>query len=310
MLKFITGTVIVFFFFSSCVKTVDPVDSNNAIVELTSTGPKSVTGDVTVNPKDSLVFSFTISSNKQMKYVSIQKNPVNQTAFVVRDTLSDANANTYSATKRLMADSANGSYLYRIQALDARGNYIGHRDINVIVSPDFNYFTYRFLYVPDTTAKTNTTYMSAATGTVYSYTTGAANSAAIDFGVYYDTSGTASASTTDDLRFSLYSLSAPQPQLSYYDISSWTKNVTIMKRSASPGFNTLLSAASIRAATSSTGAASLTTGTSTKITQLVAGNLVYFKTAAGKVGCMQINFANGTSPAKDSYINVDVKIEK
>lgn len=310
MNKILIGSLLGLLCFTSCVKTVDPVDTNNASVELTSAGAKYVTGDITVNPKDSLIFSFTITSNKPMKYVSIQKNPVNQTAFVVRDTLSRANSNSYTATKRIIADSANGSYLYRIQALDSSGNYIGHRDINVFVSPDFNYYTYRFMYVPDTTAKTNTAFMAATTGAVYSYTTGAANSALIDFGVYYDTTGAASSITTDDLKFSLFSLSAAQPQLSYYDLGPWTKNVTIMKRSATPAFNTLLSAASLRAATSATGAASLTTGTSNKITQLVAGNLVYFKTAAGKVGCMQINFANGSSPAKDSYINVDVKIEK
>jgi hypothetical protein len=259
-----------------------------------------------VNPKDSIFFSFTITSNTDMGFVGIQKNPVNQTAFLVRDTLNSSNKNSYTAVKKFRADSINGSYIYRIAAHTASGVYIGHKDIIVIVKPDFNYFIARILQVPDTTAKTNTCYMAAATGTTYSYTTGSANSAAIDFGLYYDTTGTASASTTDDLRFSVYSLSAAQPQLSYYDISTWTKNVTIMKKASSPAFNALTSGGALRSA----GITNLSSGTLNKITQLVSGNLVYFKTAAGKVGCMQVLFVEGSSPAKDSYMNVEVKIEK
>jgi hypothetical protein len=306
MKKIITGSVLMLILLNSCQKKVDPVDGNNANVTLVSGGTNYVTGDVTVNPKDSLLFSFTISSNTDMKYVSIQKNPVNQTAFLVRDTLTSANKNSYTAVKRFAADSANGNYLYRIVAHNAAGVYIGHKDIVVSVKADFNFYTYRFLQVPDTTDKKNTCYLAAGTGTVYSYTSGAANSAAIDMGFYFDTTGVGTASTTDDLKFSVYSLSAAQPQLSYYDISSWTKNATIMKKVSSPAFNTLLSGGSLRSA----GVTNLSSGTTTKITQLVSGNLVYFRTAAGKNGCMQVNFVNGNDASKASYINVDVKIEK
>jgi hypothetical protein len=306
MKKNIAGCVIAVVLFSACIKKVDPVDGNNANVTLVNAGTNYVTADITVNPKDSIFFSFTITSNTDMGFVGIQKNPVNQTAFLVRDTLNSSNKNSYTAVKKFRADSINGSYIYRIAAHTASGVYIGHKDIIVIVKPDFNYFIARILQVPDTTAKTNTCYMAAATGTTYSYTTGSANSAAIDFGLYYDTTGTASASTTDDLRFSVYSLSAAQPQLSYYDISTWTKNVTIMKKASSPAFNALTSGGALRSA----GITNLSSGTLNKITQLVSGNLVYFKTAAGKVGCMQVLFVEGSSPAKDSYMNVEVKIEK
>ena len=255
---------------------------------------------------DSIVFNYTVSSNTDMGFVSIQKNPVNQTAFVLRDTMTAATKNSYSAIKRLRADSANGNYIYHIVAHTAKGVYIGHKAITVTVKADYDYFTVRVLQVPDTTAKTNTCYMAASKGIVYSYTTGAAKSADIDFGLYYDTTFRASASTTDDLRFSVYSLSAAQPQLSYYDISSWTKNVTIMKKATSPAFTALTSGGALRSA----GVTNLSSGTATKITQLVAGNMVYFKTAAGKVGCMLVNFVNGADESKGSYINVDVKIER
>jgi hypothetical protein len=289
----------------ACEKKVEPVDGNYASVTLFNEGAKFVTGDLTINPGDSLMFSFTISSPRLMKYVGIQKNPVNQTAFVLRDTLTTAQT-SYSVSKRLKADTANGSYLYRIVAHDAAGSYIGSKDIKVTVTPDFYYYTYRFLQVPDTAGQTNTAFMASSTGTVLSFAKAAAASAGIDFGVMYDTTGTLTASTTDDLKFCLFALTAPQGQLPFLDITSWTKSATIMKKASSPTFASLTSGGSLRSA----GVTNLASGTSNKITQLVAGNLVYFKTAAGKVGCLQVNFVNGSSPAKDSYMNVDIKIER
>jgi hypothetical protein len=306
MTRIISGGILIMILFTACHKTVDPVDGSNAVITLSNPGAHYVTGNITVNPKDSLFFSFSITSPLAMKYVSIQKNPVNQTAFVVRDTLTPANKNSYTTVKKLVADSANGDYVYRIVAHDSSGRYIGHKDIVVSVKADFNFFTYRFLRVPDTTAKTNTCYMAATTGTLYSYSTGAASSAAIDFGVMYDTTGAATASTTDDLKFCLYALSAPQSQIPFYDISTWTKNATIMKKAASPAFNTLLSAGGLRSAA----VTNLSSGTTNKVTQLATGNLVFFKTVSGKAGCLQVVFVNDAGTAKESYINVDVKIEK
>jgi len=306
MKRYIAACALMMVLFSACEKKVDPVDGNNATITLVNAGTNYVTEDITVNAKDSIFFSFNVTSNIDMGFVSIQKNPVNNTAFLLRDTLNSTNKNSYSAVKRLRADSINGSFIYRIVAHTRAGVYIGHKDIIVTTKPDFDYFVSRTLMVPDTTAKVNGCYMAAKTGTVYSYTTGAANSAAIDFGLYYDTTGTASTITTDDLKFCVYSLSAPQPQLSYYDISSWTKNVTIMKKASSPAWNTLTSGGALRSA----GITNLSSGTLTKITQLVSGNLVFFKTAAGKVGCMQVFYTNGSSPAKESYISVEVKIER
>lgn len=144
--------------------------------------------------------------------------------------------------------------------------------------------------------------MAATTGNLYSYTNGAANSAAIDIGFYYDTA-TAN-------KFSVYALSAAQPQLSYYDITTWTKNATIMKKAAAPTFASLLSAGGLRAAA----VTNLTTGATNKVvglsTTTAGNNLIFFKTAAGKAGCMQINYINGTDGSKATFMNVDVKIEK
>ena len=305
MKKILSAITLLTLAMMACEKKVEPVDGNYATVVLYNEGAKFVTGDLTINPGDSLLFSYTISSDRPMKYVGIQKNPVNQSAFLLRDTLATAQT-SFSAARRLKADTANGSYLYRIVAHDIAGSYIGSKDIKVTVTPDFYFYSYRFLQVPDTAGQTNTSFMAASTGSVYSFAKAAPNSAAIDFGVMFDTTGALTTSTTDDLKFCLYALSAPQTQLPFLDITAWTKSATIMKKASSPSFASLTSGGSLRSA----GVTNLASGTSNKITQLVAGNLVFFKTAAGKVGCLQVNFVNGASPAKDSYMNVDVKIER
>jgi hypothetical protein len=310
---FFSITTIFLLVFTACKKKVEPLDSSNASVTLASAGTGYITDDIIVNPGDSIFFRYSVTSDKPMKYVSIQKNPVNHNAFLRRDTLAGIGATSHSGEKRFKSDTTNGDYIYRIVAHDVNGVYIGHKDVKVTTKPDFNYFTFRVLQVPDSTAKTNNCYMAATTGNLYNYTNGAAASASIDFGIYYDTTGKASTPTTDDSLFVAYALTSPQPSLSNltnYDITSWTKNATIMKRGTSPAFSTLLSAGGLRSAA----VTNLTTGARNKVTGLTTGQLLYFRTASGKAGCMQINFSSVTTyntiVGKESYINVDVKIEK
>lgn len=300
-------------FFTACEKGVEPVDGSRATVELRSGGKGFITESITVNPKDSIFFDFTITSSDDMAFVGVQKNPVNQTAFIKRDTLNASNKNSYSTIMRFRADSANGSYVYRIAAHSKTGEYIGHKDVVITVSPDFNYYTNRFLYAPDSTAKTNKCYFSALDGVTYSYTTGASKSASIDFGFFYDTtkvSGTA-------LGLTLYALNSSPT--SVYDLSSWTKNATVFKKlssgSPNPTFANVLSAGTLRTA----GLTQLASGTTTRVTGLSTtspNNTVYFRTASGKIGMLLVNFGTVTTNAfggvdpNQTYINVDVKIEK
>ncbi len=284
---------------SSCIKKIEIPNTNQATVTLNS-GPNFVTTDISVNPKDSITFSYTVTSEREMKYVGIQKNAVDNSTFIVggKDTLTSANKNSYSSVKKLAADSASGVYKFRIVALDVAGLYIGSKEVIVTVNSDYNYYTVRVLQQPDTTAKTNNCYLASSTGNVYSYTSGASKSGDIDMGFYYD--------TTVANKFTVYALSLPQVQLSYNDITSWTKNATIMKKATTPTFASLLSAGGLRSAA----VTNLSSGATNKVTLLASGNLVFFKTASGKSGCLQINYINGTNEAKTSYANVDVKIEK
>lgn len=301
---------------SACRKGTDPVDGSFASVVLKDNGSKLyVTGDVTVNPKDSIFFAFTITSPRDMGFVSIQKNPVNQTAFVVRDTLTAAQKNSYSAVKGLRADSINGPTVYRIVAHTATGTYIGHKDVVVTVNPDFSFWSYRIVQVPDSVSKINKCYYSSKDGKVYSYTDGAANSASIDFGYFWDTTGRGTAATNDDLKHSIYSLSAAPVQLGFYDISSWTKNATLFKKMpTSVNFVTgLTSSGAIQTLIGG----NMASGTSTKVTGLsltatgsTSNSLIGFRTATGKYGAILIRYINGDSPNKETSIEVDVKVQK
>jgi hypothetical protein len=284
---------------SSCLEKIDIPQTNSATVTLKNSGTNYVTGNVTVNPKDSIFFDFNIASSNDMKFVSIQKN----TADILKDTLTGATKNSFSAIKKLITDSIPGVYTYRIIAKNATGIYIGSKDIIVTVAADFTFHTLRVMQVPDSVAKTNNCYFSATNGTAYSYTTGATNSALIDFGYYYD--------TTSANKHTIYALNAPQALLSFYNISSWTKNATIFKRITSPTFANINSKGIIR----STGIANLASGTSSVIKTTtpsksnLTNDIIAFKTAGGKYGVMTVTFTNQESPNATTYMEIDVKIE-
>lgn len=309
MKKIILGLLVAGLFLSACEKKVEPVDSFDVTVDYRSSGAKFVVGDVTLNPKDSVYFDFTISSPKEMSYVEIQKNGVRIDTF----RLNSSNNRSFSMIKGYQVDSAAGDYSYRVLARDARAIFMGDggKMFKVTVAPDFKYWSYRILQVPDTIAKTNKTYYSSTDGKTYSYTDGAANSGSIDFGYYWDTTGRSTAATNDDLKHTIYSLSASQPQLSFYDISTWTKNVTLLKKMpSSVNFVTgLTSGGAIQTLIGG----NMNSGTSSKVTTVSTtggSNVIGFKTATGKFGAILIRYVNGDSPNKETQIEVDVKVQK
>lgn len=298
-------------FLASCEKKVEDVGSFDVTVEYRPGTSKYVTSDVTVNPKDSIYFDFKISSpNEDMSYVEIQKNGVRIDTFRMNGFTDKRN---FSFVKGYKADSAAGDYSYRVLARNARAVFMGDggKQLKVTVTPDFNFWSYRILQVPDTTDKTNKTYYSSVDGKTYSYSDGAANSAKIDFGFYWDTTGKASTVTTDDLKHTIYSLSSAQPQLAYYDISSWTKNVTLLKKM--PTSVNFVSGLTSGGAIQTLIGGNMTSGTAAKVTTVsttAGSNVIGFKTAAGKFGAILIRYVNGDSPNKTTQIEVDVKVQK
>ena len=309
MKKYIIGLIAIVVLFSSCEKKVEPIDDFQVQVEYKA-GPKNLTGDITLNPKDSLYLDFTITSPTDMAYIEIQKNGSTRL-----DTfrLNSTNNRSFSLRKGYRADSAAGDYSYRVLARDERAIFMGDggKMITVTVTPDFYFWSYRILQVPDTVDKTNKTYYSSTEGKTYSYAEGGTNSAKIDFGYYWDTTGRSSSSTTDDLKHTIYSLSAAQPQLAYYDISTWTKNVTLLKKM--PTSVNFVSGLTSGGAIQTLIGGNMTSGTSSKVTTVsttAGSNVIGFKTAAGKFGAILIRYVNGDSPNKTTQIEVDVKVQK
>ena len=237
-----------------------------------------------------------------MDYVEIQKNGSRVDTF----RLPADNRRSFSLIKGYRADSAAGDYNYRIMGRSSIARYLGDggKTIKVTITPDFDFWSYRVMKVPDTVAKTNKAYYALTTGNTYNYTEGAANSALIDFGYYYDTTGTA-AGGSNILGHSIYALSTPQPQLNFYDISSWTKNATVFKI-ISTNFANLTSKGAIYTAIKN----NMTSGTLPKVNKLVSGSVIGFRTVSGKFGAILITYVNQNSAAKETYADVNVKIEK
>lgn len=303
MKKYIIGIIATSLVFSGCEKKVDPIDTFNVTVEYRSGGAKYVTSDITVNPKDSIYFDFTISSsNKDMAFIEIQRNGTRLDTFRLNNA---ANKRSFSLVKGYMADSAAGDYTYRVLARDEKAVFMGDggKEFTVKVTPDFNFWSYRILQVPDTTNKVNKCYYSSSDGKIYSYTDGAANSASIDFGYYYDVSGTN--------KHSFYALNAPQTQISFNDITSWTKNATLLRKMpASVNFVTgLTSSGAINTLIKN----NMASGTSTKVTAVSTSggnNVIGFRTASGKYGAILVRYLNADSPNATTQIEVDVKVQK
>ena len=175
----------------------------------------------------------------------------------------------------------------------------GNKSIKVTINPDFIYWSYKTLAVPDSVAKSSKSFFVSTTGDVLSYVQGAANAALIDFGYFYDTT------TVGAPKHTIYALGANK--FAPHDLSTWTKNATVFKKASSPAFSALTSGGSLRAA----GISNLATGATTTANALASGNLVYFRTAAGKYGCIQINFINDFGAMQfQTYINIDVKVQK
>ena len=292
----------------ACEKKVEPIDSYKVTTEYRASNEFAITASKEVNPKDSIYFDFTINSVEEMKYVEIQKNGVRIDTFVVGE-----KKFSFSGTKGYRIDSIPGSYTYRIVARSAQATFLGDGDniFTITVKPDFDFWSYRILAVPDSTAKTNKCYYSTSNGQIYSYTDGGAQSASIDFGYYFDTTGMGTASTTDNLYHTFYALSAPQPQLSFYDISSWTKNATIFKKM--PSSVNFVSGLTSAGAINTLIKNNMASGTSNKVTTLSTSggsNVIGFKTVTGKYGAILVRYVNGNSPANGTTIEVDVKVQK
>ena len=102
---------------AGCEKKVESIDAYDVTVEYKGTGAKFLTGDVTLNPSDSIYLDFTIASPEDMAYVEIQRNGVRVDTFRLNNA---ANKKVFSAIKGYKVDSSAGEYTYRVLARNDR----------------------------------------------------------------------------------------------------------------------------------------------------------------------------------------------
>ena len=292
-----------------CEKKVDSISDYQVTVEYNNNNPKAITGDVEVNPKDSIYLDFTITSAKEMGYVEIQKNGVRIDTFVV-----GGGKTSFSAIKGYRADSAAGDYSYRVLARTKQTEFLGDggKLLTVTVKPDFIFYSYRIMAVPDTVDRVNKAYYSISMGESFNYNEAATKSELIDFGYYYDTV-TADATKNPPIKngHTFYALNAPQTQISFYDISSWTKNATVLK--IMPSSVNFVSGLTSSGAINTLIKNNMTSGTASKVNKITAtagSNVVGFKTVNGKYGAILFRYANQASDAKGTRIEIDVKLQK
>lgn len=295
---FAAGIVIL----AACEKKVDPVDTFFVDVNFKNSGAKYITGNVELNPKDSIYFDVTITSKEDMSFIEIQRNGTRLDTFRLNNA---TNKKSFSFVKGYRADSIAGDYSYRIMARDDRAIFMGDggKSIKVTVKPDFEFYSYRVMQVPDTVAKTNNAFFSSKTGQLYSFTTGAANSALIDFGYYYD--------TTSALKHTIYALNSAQPQLNYYDFTSWTKNATLLKKL--PSSVNFVSQLTSGGALQTLVGGNMNSGTASKVTALATtsgNNVIGFRTADGKFGAILIRYISADNNWKTTTMEIDVKVQK
>lgn len=312
---------------AGCSKNAAIPNFNTIAVTFNNAGPKYVTSDITVNPKDSIQFSYTVTSPTRMQYVYLMKNG----SAVASDTLKTGSKLSFTAIKKLVADTAAGPFTYQVVARDTAGVYLGGSGpITVTTTADFNYYINRTLFVPDTTNKTNPCYIDLADGKVFSYKDVSANvttnSSLIDLGYYFNTDSIYVKKVKTVVGHTIYALNITPPlpsQISFYDISTWTQNATQIKIAAAPTFASLLSGGGIKAGgilNLKTGASNnfpsyVKNGTMTQTVNdsfvpLASGNVIWVKTVGGKYAAIQIDYINQNSAVHGTFMTVDVKIQK
>ncbi|OCX53045.1 hypothetical protein BEL04_01650 [Mucilaginibacter sp. PPCGB 2223] len=289
---------------TSCVKVIDKFNSNNLTVTFNNQGSLFLTGDKTVNPKDSIKFSYSVVCTQPMSYLTLTKNDTE----ISRDSVKTGDRMSASGfLKKLVADTIPGQYVYKVVARDNTGIYLGASNpIIVTVTADFNYYTNQRLYVPDTTAMTNKCYYNVASQTAYSFTdinSGGVNSNLIDFGYFWDPTIASGTTPKGNTIYNLAMSPVPSP-IAMYNTASFTKNLTQFKVITTPTWANINSGGLLKAQ----GAAAFKTASANSVSQLAAGSVILFKTAAGKYGAINITYINAASPSKTTYMNFEVKL--
>ena len=291
-------SVLLLVIFASCKKDAPSIfDMFKVKLTFNQSQPYAVdeNGEIELSSKDSVLIDYTIESpDEDMYVICLYKNGGN--APVQKINITDAGKRrVYSGTFKFLASELGaGLTTYRIWPLDKIGVYLGdgYKKVTINVLSDLKYYSNIKVFMPDTTGKVDPCYLSVGGDgpALNSYTTGAANSAKIDFGFYSKVVQVNPTTTRTD--HYMYSLTANPLPFTPYDISTWTKR------------GTLFSAPVTSNATAATWKTRFSTGPKieeeakkvninlTSSPVINANNFVFFKTPEGKYGVMFIQSLN------------------
>jgi hypothetical protein len=311
MKKYIIGGILgIAVLFASCKKEGENIFNMFDDVQVTyhSTSPYSVVDHKEVNVDDSLYIDFTITSTKKSMYQVCVWEAGAAVPFL-RFKPSATERNSYSNVVKLKMNSKAGLTSYRVWALDSAGVFIGdgYKTLSVYVTPDYTYLPNRYMYVPDTTAKTARSFISLRTGELFNYNEAAANQDKVDAFIAYDPT-----QNSNKGAFVIYALDATIP-FTPYNFSAWNKRAvrfsSIKNNQASAFINNLRTGVALQSNTGSPTAKSVVLTRTSGNDLITAGQLVYFKTPEGKSGAFIINYTTGHSAKEGTLFNVDVKIQ-
>lgn len=290
--------VLLLVMFASCKKDAPSIfDMFKVKLTFNQSQPYAVdeNGEIELTSKDSVLIDYTIESpDEDMYMVCLYREGANlpEQKIAITD---NGKRRVYSGTFKFLAkDLGAGQTSFRIWPIDQTGIYLGdgYKKIKVNVLSDLKYFSNIKVFMPDTTGKVDPCYLSVSdTGpNTYSYTTGAANSAKIDFGFYSKTVQVNP--TTQRIDHYMYSLTANPLPFTPYDISSWSKRGTLFSapvtKDATPAFwkSRFNTGPKIEAEAK---AANINLTSSPVLT---ANSFVFFKTPEGKYGVIFIQSLN------------------
>lgn len=288
--------------FSSCTPTdVDPIGPE--IVAQNDTWAKKV-----LDVDDTLEFSFIVKDGD----ASLESLTVDLTGNGLTESLFDSEvdetpkvsdmATVPVEISRVMTN--NGAYTLTITATDKDGVITEEKLLVDVgdVAADYDSYSAKLLFAPLESGAQNCA-LSTSNGMTYNQAGAKANAAAIDILYSY----TLNAEAT---------LSCPANALStaYTDLGTWSvRNATQFASTSGVDFDMLIAASSLKtvfdAGTLSTDGPTTDGPASGRIYNLVVGDVVAFKTAAGKYGAVKVT-AIDAGYGTGNGITLDVKVQK